>query len=129
LAFCLITCLLDKINNFSKRYGLITLQSELAVAWVSNHMGDGIGDIIGVDGLEVHITLKETSRDFAFVNALGNVVQKVGGLIAENKISVQNSERIGMLQGGLFGIFAHLNPRSIGILSVSHIVFNWAHSN
>jgi len=80
------------------------------VAGVGDHVSDSTGDIVGVNGLKLNIVLEEASRDFAFVNALGDVMQKVGGLVAENKVGVQNGERLGVLQSSLFSILAHLNP-------------------
>lgn len=60
------------------------------MTWIFEQMGNCTADILGVNGVEVNIILKETSLNFTFVHALGDVVHKMSGIVAENEICVQD---------------------------------------
>ena len=110
LACGLSAGLLNKVDQFSKRDGFTTLKSELTVSWVFEQMSNSTADIVGVNGVKVNIILKETSLNFTFIDTLSDVVNKMGSIITENEISVQDRQVLGVLEGSLFSFLTNLNP-------------------
>lgn len=102
--------MLNKVDQFSKRDGFTTLKSELTVSWVFEQMSNSTADIVGVNGVKVNIILKETSLNFTFIDTLSDVVNKMGSIITENEISVQDRQVLGVLEGSLFSFLTNLNP-------------------
>ena len=102
--------MLNKVDQFSKRDGFTTLKSELTVSWVFEQMSNSTADIVGVNGVKVNIIFKETSLNFTFIDTLSDVVNKMGSIITENEISVQDRQVLGVLEGSLFSFLTNLNP-------------------
>lgn len=86
------------------------MKSELTVSWVFEQMSNSTADIVGVNGVKVNIILKETSLNFTFIDTLSDVVNKMGSIITENEISVQDRQVLGVLEGSLFSFLTNLNP-------------------
>ena len=91
-------------------------------------LGDSSHQVGLAHWLEFGILSQESLWDLANHSALLHVVNHMGGVIAIDKISVENAQLWICCQCFLLSILALLNPRLL-ILTVGHVMLNWADCN